>query len=353
VKKKTNVKEIGGDYSLSDIPLLLGAGDSKGGLFASGSILLDSGRSAFRYLLGALKYDQVILLPAYLCESVLAPLGDYGVKFDFYRINADLSIDMNDLKSKISKKTKMIYIIKYFGFDFNREEREFMRNTACKILLDVSHSLTAGDDRYDYLIGSLRKILPVPDGGILFSKRPIAGSNIERSQPSSYLNVRLAAMLLKSWSLGRNIGEKQNYLDIFARSEALLDRQKSVYSISSVSEEAIRLLSLENMIKRRKANFEYLKEKLGLKGISKQIAANSPIYKFPLLVAAGKRNKLLRLLIKNDIYASRHWPCLVGLNKDLYKGAASLAAKMLAIPIDQRYGRPEMERIVSLLEQYV
>ncbi len=43
-----------------------------------------------------------VLLPAYLCPSIVDTFQRSGISWDFYQVNQDLSIDLDDLTRKIT-----------------------------------------------------------------------------------------------------------------------------------------------------------------------------------------------------------------------------------------------------------
>ncbi len=110
-------------------------------------------------------------LPAYLCDSILQPFNEMGLDVKFY----ELEHVLNPVLDKI--ENSFIYIIDYFGIETisNKEILELLdRNNV--VMLDISHSLL-NKNRFSiesedyaenyYIISSLRKIFPLPDGGMV------------------------------------------------------------------------------------------------------------------------------------------------------------------------------------------
>ena len=81
------------------------------------SILLSSGRDCIYYILKSLNLKSRVLLPSYLCNSMLVPFDELGVKYDFYNVDENLNIDITDLKKKIEKNTECVFVIHYFGVE--------------------------------------------------------------------------------------------------------------------------------------------------------------------------------------------------------------------------------------------
>lgn len=109
-----------------------------------------------------------------------------------------------------------------------------------------------------------------------------------------------------------------------------------------------------NKIKKlRLDNFSCLAEKIGLQNINKRIPRNRILYKFPVLVDPENREKMIRVLAENNIFVSKHWGFIRGLDKDIFRGTYELVNRMIAIPIDHRYDRKDMKRIAGLVKSYV
>ena len=66
-----------------------------------------------------------VLLPSYLCPSIVRTFERCGVVWDFYQVNADLSIDLDDLARKASPGGA-VYFINYFGFTHGAATQEFL-----------------------------------------------------------------------------------------------------------------------------------------------------------------------------------------------------------------------------------
>ena len=140
-------------------------------------------RMGFRHLIKHLDFrGKKMLLPGYIGISVnegsgvFDPLDDQQVETEFYRVNPDLSVDMDDFKAKIGTgNIKAALIIHYFGFLRSdiQSIAALCRENNILLIEDCAHTLTSTHDGIplgqfgDFGLFSLHKILPVPDGGIL------------------------------------------------------------------------------------------------------------------------------------------------------------------------------------------
>ena len=61
------------------------------------------------------KNDKV-LLPAYHCIAMVEPVVWSNATPVFYKINADTSVDLDDIRTRLDSSTKLLLITHYFGF---------------------------------------------------------------------------------------------------------------------------------------------------------------------------------------------------------------------------------------------
>ena len=159
-----------------------------------------------------LEPGDTILLPAYLCGEVVRPfLGRCLV--EFYEIGEDLTVDPNDIEERLqATKAKAVLIINYFGFlqPFRSEIQKTCHIFGATLIEDCAHSLlTAGSGKTgDISIYSLRKHLPLPDGGGLTVSSNCRRANLQfhsasRSNTLSILSSLKSLLRLNSARLSR------------------------------------------------------------------------------------------------------------------------------------------------------
>lgn len=211
----------------------------------------------------------------------------------------------------------------------------------------------------DYVVGSLRKWYPVPDGGFAASGEPLIREGIH---PEEEFTEKRMELLTEKWEYLYGDGNpeekkemKTDFLKKNREMEEWLDRYKGIGGISGLSARMLSKVNEEECRNKRKENYRYLYERLkGKKQLwpilsDDEERGTAPLY---LAVYAKDREGLQSFLIKHDIYAPVLWPvgrenrdCLTEKEKYIYR-------HMLALPIDQRYGRQEMERIARALDEY-
>lgn len=125
-------------------------------------------------ILGLQASDE-ILTPAFDCDGSLQPFRVLGCKFVFFRSNPhSFEIDLDDLRRRITSKTKLIHIINHFGFPQPWNQiMKLRKELDIPILEDNAYSLFSKFEGKlfgtfgDFSIFSLRKNLSIIEGGML------------------------------------------------------------------------------------------------------------------------------------------------------------------------------------------
>ena len=310
--------------------------------------LLDSGRGAIKL---ANTRQGKVLLPEYICEAVITCFAPENVLF--YRVREDFSIDADDLMSKLNDEVGTVFFAHYFGACQPWDTLVQLRKTAYEkgILLieDTTQSLfSIAEISGDYAVASIRKWLPIPCGGILYSTGILpAYTTLKKSSD----NERVYAMVLKDLFLKKRLDSNLIYREIFEDCEKGLDCQQEVFRISDFSKFVISCIHIDSIQKKRQENYRYLKgllEKFGLKP-ALSLAENDTPFAFPLRVA--NRDPFRRYLIENQIYCAVHWPYFGEMTKERQQSLCN-ADTLISLPIDQRYTKKDMEYMAEVIAGY-
>jgi perosamine synthetase len=116
-----------------------------------------------------------ILVPAYCCGFEVAVLCQYGFRLSYYRILPDLRPDLAHLAALCQEPARALLLIHHFGLSqITAPLLQFVRDHDLLLIEDCAHGLYSTTlDRLplgsfgDAAIFSLRKSLPLPDGGAL------------------------------------------------------------------------------------------------------------------------------------------------------------------------------------------
>ena len=160
-----------------------------------------NGRSALMAGLMILKFqkDDEVLIPQFICDSVLFPFKDLKIKTTFYKIKKNLNPDWVDINKKYSKKTKAIMMIHYFGFPAEiKKFSNFKKKKKIYLIEDYCHGYSGKKNKIklgnigDFSFSSLKKIFPdTISGGILkINNKKIHNTNLIENL-KNYKNFKL------------------------------------------------------------------------------------------------------------------------------------------------------------------
>jgi hypothetical protein len=325
-------REIGSEFHW-DPAAITGDGDwlpARHELFATGC-------GALSALLRHRKPGGRLHVPSYFCMGVAEALQ---IPVHFYRhLPDDGGPRWETLRPA---KNDVVLAQNLFGRDAGGPWNAWMAaHPQVTVIEDHSHdplSEWALTSKAAYAIASLRKTLPVPDGGLLWS--PQGRSLPQPHGPASDgAHLKLAAMLLKSaWLDGRPV-PKDDFRALQQRGEQTLlgsDGPASAFTAA-----VLPLLDAAGL------------RRTGIHN-AHALASLAPVAAGPFraqLVCAtpAARDRTRNYLGAHGIYAPVHWP----QNRDgFWSGddqAAALADRMLTIPVDHRCSAADVRRIAAVL----
>lgn len=316
--------------------------------------LTSSGRGALSLCLEQIKpHSKRVLMPAYICESVIRPFEQAGYELIFYDLNNDLTPQLAAIELP---EIGVFLHMGYFGFPTNRGLAKVIAKLKSKsviIIEDVTHSLFSEQQPFqnDFVVGSIRKWLGIPSGGFLGSKQPIEAELAEA--PVAFIEKRKLGLALKSnYMQMADPSLKETFLQAFQEAEEFLDRDLSAYKIDKQSNVEINQLTVDDLCARRVENFNYLQEQIkpieGIEAVFKTLPErHCPLF-FPVYVV-DDRTRLRADLIAQAIYCPVHWPMPAAVAGKLTGPMTKRYHWVLSIPCDQRYGIDDMKRIIKAI----
>lgn len=163
-----------------------------------------------RYALAAgikalgMRPNDTVLLPSYNCGTEIDPFLHLSIKPVFYRVNKELLLDFDDLLGKVTDRTKAIFVTHFLGFPQPIDEiKEICIQKNLYLIEDCAHAfLSMNKNSFlgsygDIAIFSIRKTLPIPEGGVLFINRNNIKGNHNDLKPIKFLTYYCAAELLR------------------------------------------------------------------------------------------------------------------------------------------------------------
>ena len=324
--------------------------------------------SAFMNL-GLNKGDSIII-PAYIYESAIKPLEVHGFNLVYVDVDTDLTLSLDRIK-KITKDNsiKALLVVHYFGFTKNFNKIiDFCKKSKIKVVEDASHSfmsqfLRNNDDiKCDAEIFSMRKTLPVVDGGALRMRyKDYNQIKVEYPYSSKICDLKyLLTRLLEKIITGLGINIYGQLINQAKSKFSMLLASKTINCIPKPCQPSWQLNSYLN-------NDEYLKsiEQKVSKNF-KQLSQALLRLEFSLLFDSLKKGIVPQACIVNDengglveylrskgVGACR-WPGdelpkVVINNSDLYSNTISINNNLVLIPIHQSLNSKKINKIIQVL----
>lgn len=308
-------------------------------------VLYSSGRSALNSILEAIKLRNInrILLPDYLCSSIVSTVIAAGLEFEYYSLTDDLLPDIRSIEQKAEKDA--ILLINYFGMQDLTETIKGIKEIAfeCVVVEDdvqAFYSFIESNNLADYSFTSLRKWFAVPDGGIARSLNNDLGAPYGKNL---FGEIKLSGLVLKG--LRKQLGNiDETYLKLLKEGEDLIDSSISSPGLN-ITRDVMERTDVKRLALVRKRNSELMIAGLSNLGISPIIQPSMTSIPFFIPLLLENRNRVRKKLFEQEIFCPVHWP-LDGL--DLERGRY-MAEHELSLIIDHRYAVSDINRILGVL----
>lgn len=283
-------------------------------------------------------------IPSYLCESILDPLKASGTPFKFYPVNARLECHDDSWISEVSEDD-VVLGIHYFGLLPFPHFGSLSASGAC-LVEDLSQALfQPRDPAVDFTFYSLRKFLPVMDGGLLFGIIPSeVPQPLDEAEQHSFFGPASAAFF------GRGIADrgddtKFDWFQSFRLGESLAPC--GAIAISKTSSWIFdNLIDFESIETQRRLNFRVLHQHLESFSPFENLPNDAAALGYPIVVR--DRKALLERLYASRIYPPIHWN-LKGIVPSDFRESHLLASSILTLPCDHRYSWPQMEMQLEIV----
>jgi hypothetical protein len=338
-------RELGSEFHW-DPAALIGGGPS---LLPAPHELFATGCGALATLLRQLAPSGRLHVPSYFCTGVAEALSAI-VPLAWYRHLPDGRGP--HWATLLASPGDVVLAQNLFG----RDDREpwdtwIAAHPGIPVIEDHSHdplSDWARGSSAPYGVSSLRKTLPVPDGGLIWSPQGLPVP-VPSGPESPGAQLKLAGMLLKAaWLDGRPV-PKDAFRSLQQEGEQLL--LGSAAPASAVTRAVLPLLDLAGLRATSTRNARALVALLPESSPSWRVLAGgtAPFRVQLICPTPAVRDALLAHLARNGVYAPVHW------RQDragVWSGddeAADLADRMLTVPVDHRCTPTDVQRMADLL----
>ena len=315
------MQSIGGYFSL-ELP--------NGVEYHKNAIRLNTGRNCLEYILKARGYKKVYL-PYYTCEVVLEPFKKLGIEYQFYHI--DINFEIRD--SFTLKADEALLYVNYYGLK-QRYVEQLAEKTGERLIIDNTQAFYAKPIAGIDTFYTCRKFFGVPDGAYLYTDIKI---DEDFEQDLSYDRMTFLDKRI-------DLGAEAAYADFQNLSIFLVGQPIKI--MSKLTLRLMQGIDYASIAKQRRENYQSLHKELGVSNsVELRLEDDAVPMVYPYLTPdQGLREKL----IENKVFVARYWPNVFEwtTKEDV---EYLLAYQMQPLPIDQRYGKEDMNRIITLINK--
>lgn len=290
---------------------------------------VNTGRTALWCAIQSLKVKKVFV-PYYYCPDIIDMLSRMDVELSFYRISEDfIPVGIK------AEPNAAVILVNYFGV--MGQDFQALVDMYPNVIIDNAHAFfTPPVFREGVMnIYSCRKFFGVSDGAYLI------GTGISKPVLQQDVSSGRSGHLLVSLELGTNAAYMDN-----KHNEQVLGEGK--YGMSLLTQRILEGVDYDYVARKRRENYRYLHERLKhLQQLS--IRCDNPVpYAYPLLLDRD----LHKQLVQRRIYVPLLWAQLL---EEKWNGTLEqrYSANILPLPLDQRYGKEELEKMAEQIESCV
>lgn len=338
--------EFGSDFHY--ISGFQGTGNTWGDFYTQANYYAD-GRQALIHLYQSQGWQR-LWVPKYFCYDVIASLKEAGLNLVFYKDwprNGD--VNLYDNLNKVVRLSDAVLRVNYFGTRFFQSTEKL---PVAAIVEDHTHDLM-GDwpirSTADWCIASLRKTLPIPEGGMLWSpmglKLPSAPEVSEENERIA--TIRWKAMKLKARYLAGETVEKAEFRKVYVETEEYFDHAP-IGALDKASQEYLKTFDIRSWYNQKRENWELLRD-IKKDGVQVICPESTGCYPFSLVLLFDnpeERDRVRKALIEQQIYPAVLW----NLPDTVCEEAKSFSRRMLSIHCDARYTTDDTRQMRSIIE---
>lgn len=315
-----------------------------------GATLLADGRQCIVALIRQYGWKR-IWMPDYFCYEVIDTIKEQtGIKVKFYE---DSPLHEGQVENLPFKEGDVLLRMNFFGL---REQRNNKRIT-CPVIEDHTHDPFSHWALYsdaDWCISSIRKILPLPEGGMMWSPK---GHNLDINLKSSEENEKIAAtrwegMEMKAAYLKGEAVSKEVFRKRYTETEDWFDHSEPTLIDDRSKEFVSKQLDFNLWQGAKRKNWELLKSLINQDSCMVLIPEDESCTAFSLTLlmkTKAQRDVLRKYLIEACVYPAILW----AVPDSASENSKDFSQRMLSIHCDGRYAEEDIRQIADILNKAI
>ncbi len=295
--------------------------------------------------------DFCVLLPSFLCPSMLIPFKKRNVTYKFYKIDENLFINEEDILSRLDQKVRAILFIDYFGKNQISEKTNLLRiihEKEIKIIQDSVQCINFNtEDIYgDYAYNSFRKFLPI-EGSLLVTKHKL---DINLSKPSKkYRFYKRIGLILRHYHLKYGIFRSSLFLNLFLKAERYYYSDK-IWKMPKLNRIFLNKIDFEAFAGNQKKFFSILFREYS--AIMPKLLQTNDYTPYGFVVKIPHRDLTRNNLISQNVFPPIHWIQSPEINETMFPESIALSKQILTIPL-LRMNEHKLEYLISQLKKHI
>lgn len=311
------------------------------------AMLLADGRQCIVVLIRQYGWRR-IWMPDYFCYEVIETIKEQtGIEVVFY---ADNPLEEKGVEKLPFKEGDVLLRMNYFGL------RDVRRNSGIPVpvIEDHSHDPFGHWALYsdaDWCISSIRKSLPLPEGGMMWSPKQFTVNSLQFSEENEKIAaIRWETMEMKAdYLVGKNVSKdefRKKYIETeewFDTAEPSLIDERTQLFISKQFDSNLWLGA-------KRKNWALLNSLVNKELCEVLTAEHESCTMFSLVILLedkDKRDKVRKNLIENAVYPAILW----NVPATASEGSRSFSERMLSIHCDGRYNEEDIRQMAGILNK--
>lgn len=308
------------------------------------AVLLADGRMCVVALIRQYQWNR-LWMPEYFCYEVINSIAEQtGIKVVYYP-DWPGSDDNKTVEGLPYREGDVLFRVNYFG---TRDMRS-NKNIPVPVIEDHSHDLIgswARNSDADWCIASLRKSLPLPEGGMMWSpKGNRLNINVILTEENKEIAVtRWEAMRMKSGYLAGKTVDKETFRQIYMETEDWFDHG-GLSLIDERSRKYITGFDINAWQGAKRRNWRLLRKLVKTETCLLESDLCAPFSFILMAESANARDRIRKNLIEHSVYPAILW----NLPQTVKEEALDFSKRMLSIHCDGRYTEEDIIKLADII----
>ena len=288
-----------------------------------------------------------VLLPSYICPTVLVPFQKIKLPYRFYKINENLKIDIKDLQNKITPNIRVVFFINYFGFPQDEDVRILIKELKQRRIIIIEDLVQSFFSRIevigDYAFNSLRKFMPL-DGSVIISDQK--HTNNSEVNCNKYFFYQLGGRIFKNFLFKLGSNRDHLFLTFFKTAEKHYYSSET-FRFNAYNRYIFSKFDIDQLRRKRINNYSILLKNLKDYSLYNYLPENIAPLSFPIQIE--NRDQIRSELARKNIYCPVHWKLSDEINRKEFEESWYLSEKILSIPVNENINPEDLQYLLQNL----